>query len=154
MDNFNPNLVCAANRSFGWIFHSFELFSKSPEQTIGSALAPYVIDGRCTLINPGLVLAAAYIYFLYPKEVTMERMNLNSLSTEAFELEEPISTEDLLRRLRNSLAHGRFDISDSGRFDFRDQRPNGSDPFRTCIGFEALGDFVEKFGRLAVGQPR
>ena len=152
MDHFNAELLIAANRSLHWIFQSFDAYQKRPGTTIGEALAPHVKGSSCELINPGLVLAAAYIYFLYPKETAIHRLNLDSLDTSAFRLDHPMPTKDLLRRLRNSLAHGRFEINDSGRFEFQDQRHDGSDAFRAWIDLRDFGDFVDNFGRLAAGQ--
>lgn len=55
---------------------------------------------------------------------------------------------DLIRRIRNSLSHGRFEIDDGGVFTLRDQSASGTNPFETQIHFSRLGEFAEQFGKL------
>lgn len=146
---FDPRLVMDANRSFSFIFRSFDAFRTSPDQTIGALMAPHVKGAGCDLINPGLVLAACYIYFVYPREATIASISLNGLDLASF-APRPSDPRELLRRLRNSLSHGRFSIDADGFFMFRDQRPDGTDVFSTRIHFTQLGQFVDTFGELAV----
>ena len=106
MDHFNAELLIAANRSLHWIFQSFDAYQKRPGTTIGEALAPHVKGSSCELINPGLVLAAAYIYFLYPKETAIHRLNLDSLDTSAFRLDYGSETHSRTGASRSTTPGG------------------------------------------------
>jgi hypothetical protein len=148
--SFDPRLMLEANRSFGWIFKCFGLYPGNPDAKLQDLLAPHIRGNKCDLINPGLVLAACYIYFVYPRETALDRIDLSSLDLSAFQLSENITTHELIRRIRNALSHGRFEIDASGVFALRDDNPRGTNPFETKIHFTDLGEFAEQFAKLAI----
>jgi HEPN pEK499 p136 len=148
--NFDPRLILAANRSFGWIFKCHSLYDPNQDDRLRDLLAPHIHDNGCDLINPGLVLAACYIYFVYPRETVLEKIDLSLLDSSAFKPSKNIATLDLIRRIRNSLSHGRFEIDDKGMFVLRDNNPKGTDPFETEIHYSDLGEFAEEFAKLAI----
>ncbi len=147
---FDPRLLTDANRSLSWIFRCFDAFKRNPGQRIGDLITPHITAGRCDLINPGLVLAACYIYFVYPREATIGLIDVAGLDVSSFVLSRSVTSSELLRRLRNSLSHARFSIDAQGFFTFRDQRPDGTDVFSARIHFAALGTFVDSFGERAI----
>lgn len=147
---FDPRLLFEANRSFGWIFKCRSLYVKHRDTSLRALLAPHMHGDACDLINPGLVLAACYIYFVYPRETALEEVDLSSLDTSGFELAEQIAPLDLIRRIRNSLSHGRFEIDDKGVFTLRDHSASGTNLFMTKIHFARLGEFAEQFAKLVL----
>jgi hypothetical protein len=96
-----------------------------------------------------LALAACYIYFVYPRETAFDVINLEGIDLSSFDPAPP-EAHGMLRRLRNSLSHGRFSIDDLGIFTFRDHKPDGADPFAVRVHFADLGTFVDLFGRRAI----
>ena len=148
--NFDPRLILAANRSFGWIFKCHSLYDSDQDDRLRDLLAPHIHGKACDLINPGLVLAACYIYFVYPRETAIKMIDLSLLDSSAFKLSKNITTHKLVRRIRNSLSHGRFEINDRGIFVLSDNNLEGTDPFETEIHFTDLGEFAEEFAKLAI----
>ena len=149
---FDPRLVVDANRSFSWIFRAFEAFKRDPNQRIGDLLAPHIHVDHCDLINPGLVLAACYVYFVYPRETALNALPLDGMDVAPFHLSREVEPHELLRRLRNALSHGRFSIDDEGVFSFQDHRQDGTDALSLRIHFADLGMFVDAFAKRAVHQ--
>ena len=145
---FDPRLLFEANRSFGWISKCRSIYVAGRNVSLRDLLAPHMHGEACDLINPGTVLAACYIYFVYPKETASEGIDLSSLDTSGFRLSAEIKPLDLIRRIRNSLSHGRFEIDDGGVFTLRDQSASGTKPFETRIHFSHLGEFAEQFAML------
>src|ERR1035438_9805415 len=102
-----------ANRSFSFIFRAFDAFKANPALSVGTIISSHISGNRCDLINPGLVLAACYIYFVYPRETAFDVINFDGIDLSSFEPAPP-EAHRMLRRLRNSLSHGRFSINDLG----------------------------------------
>jgi hypothetical protein len=151
MDNarrFDPRLLIDANRSFSWIFKCRNVFVARRNDSLRRLLAPHMHGDACDLINPGLVLAACYIYFVYPKETALMGVDLSTLDTSGFKLSSQVTPVELIRRIRNSLSHGRFEIDDRGVFTLRDRSASGTDLFETQIHFSSLGEFAEQFAKL------
>jgi len=146
--SFDPRLVIDANRSFSFIFRSFEAFRTKPDLSVGSMIRPHISGGHCDLINPGLVLAACYIYFVYPREA-IESIDLSGIDLSSFRISPQIGPNEVLRRLRNSLSHGRFEIDEAGIFTFREHKADGTDLSVVQVHFADLGTFVDAFGRRA-----
>jgi len=110
-----------ANRSFSFIFESFAAFRKEPGLSIGAIISPHSEGAGCDPINPGLVLAACYIYFVYPRETAFRAIDVTEDDLRSFHLSEPVAPDEVLRGLRNCLSHGRFSIDDEGTFTFCDR---------------------------------
>jgi hypothetical protein len=151
---FQVDLVMGANRSMYWIFESFDEFKRNPDQPLKTLFSKYVHNGQCTLINPGIVLALAYVYFVYPHQSILEQLDLSKLRFDSFNTEESLTNNDLLRHLRNSLAHSRYWIDEFGVFHFTDVSKNGRPNFSSTIHGAEFGHFVQDFGRLVVEQLR
>jgi hypothetical protein len=145
---FDPRLLFEANRTFGWIFKCRSAYVARRNTSLRDLLGPHMHGEACDLINPGLVLAACYIYFVYPKETALMGVDLSSLNTSGFKLAEEIAPVELVRRIRNSLSHGRFEIDDEGFFTLRDHSATGTNSFETKIHFSQLGEFAEQFAKL------
>jgi hypothetical protein len=96
--------------------------------------------------NIGSVLSAAYICFMYPQQTEFDNLNFQRISTEKFSitLGNDGDAKYRCRRIRNSLAHARFQII-NGLFVFKDQKTNGSDKFEITIKVEHFGAFLNDF---------
>jgi hypothetical protein len=134
--------VSQFNYSLSWIFQSFDIYNKSPETTIRDAFSNYVKDGKCILINHGLLIAACYLYFLYPKEKGMENIYIDSNKFNS-----NYAKNDFVRRIRNALAHGGIKIESDGSICFTDNNKKKSDPFEAKISPIALSDLIEEIGK-------
>jgi len=117
-------------------------------------------SGSLSLRNSAFVLSLLYCMLVIPKEIWArdalppELASLDphpilalfsvTLKPSKFD-EEPFHT--LLRRLRNSVAHARFAIDDSGKITFWDQR-NDSTPkdFEASITSDSLSLFLSTVG--------
>lgn len=105
----------------------------------------FLVRIRCNLINPGLVLAACYVYFIYPREAMVGNVTVSESDLRSFRVSENAEPSQVLRRLRNSLSHGDFSIDDAGIFTFCDR-----ESFEIRVHFVDLGTFVDAFGRRMV----
>ena len=97
-------------------------------------------------LNMGSLLSAAYICFMYPQQAEFETLDFTKISIEKFSvsLGNFGDSKYLCRRIRNSLAHVRFEIL-NGVFIFKDQKPDGSDKFEATITYKDFGDFLNSF---------
>lgn len=100
-------------------------------------------------INPfniGSMLSAVYICFMYPQQKEFNDLDFGKISTNKFKITNGRSGDSkyICRRVRNSLAHSRFDLKDD-LFIFKDRQPNGNDEFEAQIKIEHFGDFLNKF---------
>ncbi|WP_409526522.1 HEPN family nuclease [Nitrincola sp. MINF-07-Sa-05] len=99
-----------------------------------------------TPLNIGSLLSSAYICFMYPQQTEFENLNFESISADNFSI---IYGRDgdakyRCRRIRNSLAHARFQVSKE-MFIFEDQDPRGNDKFKATIKACHFGDFLNNF---------
>jgi hypothetical protein len=148
-NSFNPALMFAANNSFNWIFKCHQSYNSNQDSKLRDLIAPHMFDGKCDLINPGLVLAACYIYFVYPREA-LQDIDLSSLDVSSFKVSKIITPSELIRRIRNALSHGNYEIDDDGTFRLRDNNPKETNPFEATIHFTQLGEFADQFAKLAL----
>lgn len=104
-------------------------------------------------LNIGVLVMAAYLCFLYPKESeVIGKMPDKGISIDKFTVTIPgikkgneNEIANLLRRIRNSLAHANF--TDGGNaITFHDQNPNNSeDIFEAEILYSDFGDFINTY---------
>ncbi|GAB0152338.1 HEPN family nuclease [Marinobacterium sp. BA1] len=97
-------------------------------------------------LNIGSMLSAAYLCFMYPQQSEFKKMDFSAVDVSHFNVVQGSSADSkyICRRIRNSLAHARFEITDNG-FVFYDVRPDGSDEFKAEIKIEFFGDFLNNF---------
>ncbi len=133
------NLVTQAQISISWLFQS----TKTNDQNVQGALKAFTEEHEgCDIINPGILMAYAYICFVYPRETAIKSIDDKRLDFSKFNITIG-QNKDVLRRLRNSIAHGRFSISSDAKITFTDNRKDGKDPFCAEISCGDLGSFVQ-----------
>ena len=89
--------------------------------------------------NPALLLAGAYLFFLYQKECDTDFSNVD---TSDFVVKEG-NDSDLARRLRNSIAHGNFTFLNENMIEFTDFKRNNTDVVKFQISMSDLGKFID-----------
>lgn len=97
-------------------------------------------------LNIGSMLSAAYLCLMYPQQSELQKMNFSKIDSSCFVVVQGKSGKSkyICRRIRNSLAHARFKITD-GLFVFFDQKPDGTDRFTAEIKIESFGEFLNGF---------
>ncbi|MFA4943248.1 MAG: hypothetical protein WC789_00930 [Lentisphaeria bacterium] len=101
-------------------------------------------DNERNPFTPALLIAASYIYFLYPHESSKSER----LSDDYFNDFEIIQGEkkNMAGRLRNSLSHGRFKFCADNIIEFSDENVNSKDKNKNQIvfriGFIKFGKFI------------
>lgn len=153
----NWDFVYDGMKSIHWIRNCNDLPEEFGEKTASLTIG-YVWektykeeDLNHKLLNPAVLMMAAYLYFVYPKEKLGE-INLVNISIDDFEIIEKKSEHDkekLIRRIRNSIAHSNYEI-ENNEIIFTDFKPGSkSDKIKFKITTVNFGNFIEKF-RLEV----
>jgi len=139
------NLVRQAQISISWLFAS----ANSSDNSVRNALANFRSQNEnCEVINPGILLAYAYIVFVYPRETALEKVSTASLDYSKFTFKAG-KPKDIIRRLRNSIAHGCYSISPKAVITFKDNCRCGNDPFEVEVSCGDFGAFVNSFCDIA-----
>jgi hypothetical protein len=118
-----------------------------------------------SLINPGLLLSQAYIYFVYGQEQgLLDDLDISkyfskiSVNYSGYcDLSDIDKSITIRRRVRNAIAHCRYSIevrTTDGRitkdgdvwFVFTDQKRDGSDKIKIEMSFPTFGNVVEAAG--------
>jgi hypothetical protein len=100
------------------------------------------------LINPGILMCYSYIAFVYPRESCLKSVNTNKLNFSNFKIKRPlqeIKSENIIRRLRNSISHANFHITPDANIIFKDDNKSHNDPFEAEISCGDFGHFVQSF---------
>lgn len=101
------------------------------------------------VLNTGVLIMAAYILFVYPRETEIDNLDFSQIDISRFK----ITAEDknnqnpkkICRRLRNSIAHANFEvIHDKNLLKFSDEK-NGSNKIEFEIGIVDFGTFIDNF---------
>jgi hypothetical protein len=121
----------------------------------------YGLEGY-SVINPAYVISLLYCLVVVPKELWLTHESellhagLARLQPEKlFELErvDPLFSKrpaaELIRHLRNSVAHADFSVDQDGRFRFFDQSKHGTEP--RFIASITLGN-MERFLTIVGGE--
>lgn len=144
--NTDWNLVTQAQISISWLFESVQ--SKEPK--ISDYLQQFKMKNEgCDIINPGILMAFAYIAFVYPRETSLfDKIDVSRLDFSKFKFLENVgklSPKDIVRRLRNSIAHGRYSITPDAKITLEDNCNCGKDPFKAEIICGDFGTFINSF---------
>ena len=157
---FERVLIKQVNYSLGFLFRVQDVVKLNPNKTIKEVLSEYERlenFGGKSLINPGIALAAAFMYFIYPRESIVDSLELSNIDFSNFRIVEkqsnnPIIDKEIIRRLRNSLAHGNFTYDfQKGEYTFIDDNRSHSDYFEMKIIGPRFGEFIESFAKNALG---
>ncbi len=83
---------------------------------------------------------------MYPQQSEFESLDYSSIPTDKFNVTvgKTEGSKYLCRRIRNSLAHAQFQMS-NGFFRFEDRNPCGGDKFKAEIEIVHFGDFLNEF---------
>lgn len=103
------------------------------------------------LLNPSVLMMAAYLYFVYPKE-SLKEIDLTNISIENFTIIKGSYKDknNFLHRLRNSIAHAKYQLLGE-RLIFQDyhKTPTEKKFIEFDIDIVKFGAFLEQF-RLEV----
>ena len=105
-------------------------------------------NGNCLLINNGLALAMAYVYLVYPHETVLNFPEVEDLDWTVFRTCPEVRAPQLVKRLRNALAHGRYELQLDGKFYFHDMKANGTDRFEAEVNWADFGQLMIQFGGM------
>ncbi|HMQ03801.1 MAG TPA: hypothetical protein PKD26_07785 [Pyrinomonadaceae bacterium] len=144
------SLIVQGNISLLWIQETLNRKDKKVEEILIDFRNRY--EGLDPL-NPGLLMMASYLLFVYPQQAEFEALDFSRIKTGDFEVKEGTSTADARRfcsRIRNSLTHARFELIDE-RIEFRDER-SGNDLFHATVEISKFGEFVNDFFFEAIRQ--
>lgn len=102
---------------------------------------------NCGLLNPGVLIAYAFMVFVYPKET--EQPEIKKLKTDYSKFQVTKGSFEF-RRIRNAIAHGRFSVShDDGIITFWDSRLDEEKKididFEASISLWDFGSFVDSY---------
>ncbi|AJH13659.1 hypothetical protein [Myroides profundi] len=145
------NLIIQGNISLLWIQECLK--PENENKTIKDLLNEYRLKNEnVTILNPGCLFMAAYLLFLYPKESEIVSTNLSFINTGIFDIitmgvksPDESKEEYIVRRIRNSLAHGNFEIDDNLVITFEDNNSAKTNLFRTKIRFNQFGELINNF---------
>lgn len=101
------------------------------------------------VLNAGVLIMAAYILFVYPREKEFSQLDISSIDISKFKIthEEGSngSSSILCRRIRNSISHAKFEIlHDSHMIKFHDDNL-GKDKIEFEIPIVDFGTFLDNF---------
>ncbi len=121
---------------------------KNQNRSVGELLAEFSIKYEgVPLLNVGTLIMAAYPLFVYPQQAEFDKVDYNKISTDRFEVRVGTSSNKRKRfcgRIRNSLSHGNFTITDS-HILFEDNNREKTDAFSATIKIEDFGKFINNF---------
>ncbi len=118
---------------------------------------------KWSIVNPGFILSLAYSYLVFGhekellKSFNMIKFNFTVSSLNYSALNDKKKNVYLKRRLRNAIAHCRYEVeirTDNGEinkdsdvwFVFNDQKDDGTDKFTMSISFPEFGNLIENVG--------
>ena len=139
------NLLVQGYLSLNWCQES--MMPSNQNKSVSSLLSEFKDKNEgISPLNIGSMLSAAYLCLMYPQQSEFQSLNFEKIDSSSFVVTEGTSgnSEYICRRIRNSLAHARFQVSD-GIFVFFDQKPNGTDKFKAEIKIESFGKFLNEF---------
>ena len=141
------NLVVQGNISLLWIQECL----KNKDKTVGELLKEYMEKNEnCEILNLGTLIMASYLLLLYPRERELTSIDWDKIRTPEFNFCEGRYKDksDLVRRIRNSLAHAHFNVDPVITFeDWRQVNSNNQkeDYFKVQFKFCDYGNFINDF---------
>lgn len=148
------NLIIQGNISLLW--NQECLKPENRKKTIEELLSEFRLKyENCGILNCGTLFMATYLLFVYPKEKEFESCDKSNLKTDAFKITDNdyvknkiVDSSYIVRRIRNSLAHGNFTIEEDV-ITFEDWVPNEKelkpDYFKCKIRVGEFGNFINSF---------
>lgn len=143
------NMIIQGNISLLWIQEC--LNSKNQNKTVQQLRNEFALKNEnVDLLNPGTLFMATYLMFLYPKESEIKNVNWDEIKLPDYKvlkagtIKGNIKT-NFLRRIRNSIAHANFEITNNLDIIFRDINPKGTDEFEIEIQLYKFSEFINSF---------
>jgi hypothetical protein len=136
---FHPMLCALFNSSILWIEKTVSIENRRKTIEDIAKENGFNLDrtDQSNPFNPALLIAGAYLFFLYQKECETD---LSKIDTSDLVVKEGDGL-DLARRLRNSIAHGNFTFLNENVVEFMDS--NGkNNVVRLQISMGDLGKFI------------
>lgn len=104
------------------------------------------------LLNSGVLMMSAYLFFVYPQQADFEDINFEAIALPIYNLinaESPIdSNATFCRRLRNSISHGRFAVNhETNIINFKDENHHGNNEIEFEIEIVEFGTFTTNFAQ-------
>ena len=101
------------------------------------------------VLNNGVLMMAAYMLFIYPREKEFSSLDFSTIDISAFRItmEEGNNgnPNTLCRRIRNSISHGKFEVKHVQQIiKFRDEY-KGQDKIEFEIHTVDFGNFIDHF---------
>jgi hypothetical protein len=128
------------------------LNSKNQNKTVQQLRNEFALKTEnVNLLNPGTLFMATYLMFLYPKESEIKNANLDEIKLPDYKVlkagkVKENSKTNFLRRIRNSIAHANFEITNNLDIIFRDINPKDiTDKFEIEIQLYKFGEFINSF---------
>ena len=104
--------------------------------------------GKARIFNNGTLIMASYLFFVYIKESEYSNFDFSKVDYSNFTILTESKPHDggikLTNRLRDSISHGRFNVSDD-YIIFEDEKPDGTDYIRFKINIVKFGEFLSSF---------
>ncbi len=146
--NQKKGLIYSGNVSLWWLFTTANADNKNKK--LGELLNSHIEKTGMPIITPGLLLMAAYLQFVFPKESKIADFKKLSLNTEDFKVKKWIKDKKdrklgdpmaLFRRIRNSISHANLKVKEGNILAFKDIF-KGSEVFEAEIGMVGFGNFL------------
>jgi len=138
---FFPMLCSLLNTSCRWINVTTDVKNRTKTIQDLATNNKFDLDSESELnpFNPALLMASAYIFFVYPKEHSV----LVEFDTSEFTIIHG-ENKELERRLRNSIAHGNYKFLEKNVIEFTDSYPDGGNLVIFSIPMVTFGDVLNK----------
>ncbi|WP_305453657.1 HEPN family nuclease [Bacillus mycoides] len=146
------SFMVQGNISLLWIQECFK--PDNQDRKLKDVLSEFItINDNINLYNnPGMLLMASYLFFVYAKEKDFIGRDYSFADTSKFEVleceKEKRNSNYICRRIRNALAHSRVHIGENGLITFEDFKPEGTkrlDYFKCTISYTDFGNFISAF---------
>ena len=147
------NLIIQGNISLIWLQKCLE--NENNNIPLDKLLKDYKENNEnIQLINPGVLMMAAYLLFLYPKESEIIKSDYNDIDFNIFKVHikgvkrtEESEKQYFTRRIRNSIAHSSWHIQ-GNNIVFKDENyknQKNKNEFSIEIELPKFGEFINSF---------
>ncbi|MDA1675403.1 hypothetical protein [Bacillus cereus group sp. TH152-1LC] len=142
------SLMILGKISLSWIQECLNPANK--DEKVGDLLEKFQKNNNNASIgNQSIILMAAYLFFVYPKEKDFKIGDYSFVDASKFNVSswgKKRGKYHLCRRIRNALAHSSVHIDENGQMTFEDTNPyDETDVFKCTISVGDFGTFIEKF---------
>jgi hypothetical protein len=101
------------------------------------------------VLNNGVLMMAAYLQFAYLQETEFNEIEFDKFDFSDFDISFPttlILNKDIAKKIRNSIAHGRYKFIKNDELYFENYNENDYKiTFKATIPIVKFGDFINQF---------